>query len=152
MTSTAPDGGTTIKKTHRDGKTLADEGTSQVNKAWTYQIGTDGRMTTTVAEGPRWSSATTDWLGRTVITTRPTQAGGTHVENQEYNALGQLVATTNNFPGSRATRYIYGSLGEKIREGLDIDNNGALDLASSDRITETETKIGFVMTGSSQPI
>jgi len=148
ITSTAPDGGSTIKKTHRDGKTSADEGTAQVNKAWAYQIGTDGRLTTTAAEGPRWSSATADWLGRTVATTRPTQAGGTYVETQDYNSAGQLVATSNNFPGSRAIRHVYGALGEKIREGVDMDGNGALDLASSDRITETETKIGFVMSGS----
>jgi RHS repeat-associated protein len=148
-TTTAPDGGTTIKKLHRDGKTSADEGTAQVNKTWTYQVGIDGRVTTTVAEGPRWSAATADWLGRTVVTTRPTQAGGTFVETQEYNSFGQLVATSNTFPGSRAMRYVYNTLGEKIMEGVDMDNNGSLDLASSDRITAFDTRIAIVLGGSS---
>ena len=148
VTATAPDGGTTIKKSHRDGRLSADEGTAQVNKTWAYQVGVDGRLTTTVAEGTRWISTTADWLGRTVATTRPTQAGGTYVETQDYNSSGQLVATANSFSGSRPTRYVYNSLGERIREGVDMDNNGTLDLASTDRITETDTKIGFVMTGS----
>ena len=38
-----------------------------------------------------------------------------------------------------STLYEYNDLGEQIRSGLDMNNNGTLDLASMDRITESET-------------
>jgi RHS repeat-associated protein len=144
VTTTAPDGGTVISKTHRDGKTFAAEGTAQVTRQWTWQVAVDGRLNSTVSEGPRWTTTTTDWLGRTVASSRPDTLGGTFVESQVYNAAGQLTSTASSFPGSKPTRYVYGSLGELVMKGLDLDNNGTLDAASSDRIEAYDTRYSFI--------
>jgi hypothetical protein len=54
-----------------------------------------------------------------------------------YNALGQLIRTTAT--GAPDTLYEYNDLGEQFRSGTDVNNNGILDLAGPDRITESRT-------------
>lgn len=114
-----------------------------MNRTTTHTVSSDGRLTTTVNEGPRWTATVADWLGRIVESHRPAETGGTFVETRSYNTLGQHVSTATNLPGSRPYRYVYDNLGKKSMEGLDLDDSGALEPASSDRITTYETAYAF---------
>jgi hypothetical protein len=47
----------------------------------------------------------------------------------------QLIRSTAT--GAPDTLYEYNDLGEQFRSGTDVNNNGRLDLAGPDRVSET---------------
>jgi len=110
-----------------------------VIKSWSdHGVNTDGTRWTqsfTGSQGlasPSWQKTTTDLLGRSILAERPGY-GGTVVSNAfAYNVKGQVTLTTGS--QQPATLYEYDDLGQQTRSGLDINNNGVLDLAGPDRV------------------
>jgi hypothetical protein len=78
-------------------------------------------------------------LGRTITQTQSAYNGGTSVQQSTYNTLGQLIKKTKT--GQSATLYQYDGLGQLQYSGLDVNNNGQLDLGGTDRITETRSQV-----------
>ena len=64
---------------------------------------------------------------------------GTIVQQNFYNNKNQLIKKTQT--GSAPTLFEYDILGNSVRRGSDIDNNDILDLASNDRISDTDITI-----------
>ncbi|MFZ4396621.1 MAG: RHS repeat-associated core domain-containing protein, partial [Kiritimatiellia bacterium] len=102
--------------------------------------GTSWTITYTGPRGsnsPMWQKSTTDLLGHTIRTERPGFGGVILTNASFYNTLGQLIRTTA--PGQADTLYVYNELGQQLRSGLDVNGNGTLDLASMDRIQESDS-------------
>ncbi len=139
-TVTRPGNVTEISERYIDGRTKSITGTGVIPRYYSYGINADGTRWTQVNTGnessPMWEKTTTDMVGRTIKVERP---GFTNVEitANYYDHMGRLIKTTS--PGQADTLYAYDELGNQVQSGLDVDNNGSLELASNDRITESET-------------
>jgi len=106
-----------------------------------------GPAFTTVYTGPAglaspvWQKTTTDLLGRTIRTESPgfsvSSVPFVATNSSFYNSLGQLIRTTST--GQADTLYVYDSLGQQFRSGLDLNRNGILDLSGPDRVSESFT-------------
>jgi len=96
------------------------------------------------SNSPQWEKSTTDLLGRTVSTEKPGFTG-TEITTNYYDATGRLVKTST--PGMANTLYEYDEMGNQVRSGLDVNGNGALDSAATDRINESST--AYVTNGGS---
>ena len=70
--------------------------------------------------------------------------GGTQTVEYTYDTKGQLTKVEST--GQADTLYEYDELGNRTRSGLDVNENGILDLASADRIQETDSR--YVESGS----
>lgn len=145
QTTTAPDTGTTIVETYRDGSPKSTTGTAVVPQYYSYSVESDGRKLTQVNVGAynstRLQKTWTDKLGRPVKLEKPgfSQSNqAAYVEEQFYHATtGQLVKSTRT--GMAASLYEYNALGLLRRSGLDVTNSGdTLVLASMDRIADTD--------------
>jgi YD repeat-containing protein len=134
-------GATTITDRYKDGRIKSVNGTAVIPKYYTYGVNTDGtqwtQVNTATATSPRYVKTTTDALGRVIKTESPAFGGGTIVSESFYNDKGQLLKTTQT--GLADTLYVYDEVGNVIRSGLDINADGALTLASTDRISDSET-------------
>lgn len=112
-----------------------------------YAVLGDGTRVTTVrnasSSSPAYERTVTDMLGRTLRLERPGFGGTLEVTAHTYDARGFLVRTTTT--GLGATVYEYDELGNQVRSGIDVNKNGALDLASMDRIQESDTR--FISVG-----
>jgi RHS repeat-associated protein len=76
-----------------------------------------------------------DWLGRQTLRQVPSPTGSGYTDQAwHYNSSGQLWKHTRT--GAAATLYSYDTMGQLFREGLDLNANDTLDLASDDRITD----------------
>lgn len=141
-TVTRPDGSTTIDATYRDGRVLSKTGSGVVAEYMTYGVESDGRSWTRkdvgIASSPRWEKAWTDWMGKPLRKERPGFTGQANIveESLYETTTGRLYKTTKT--GFAPTRFEYDRMGNVIRNGLDVNDNG-LELASSDRITEKES-------------
>jgi len=141
-TMTAPDGSTQIQSLYLDGQLASKTGTGVVPEYYTYSIqSSDGQKITQInsatSTSTRLVKTWTDWLGRTTRTEHPGFSGTSQpvfFEQNTYNTTTGLLARTDHTVGS-ATLYQYDPLGSLILSGLDVNNNGTLDLASADRIT-----------------
>ena len=135
-----PGGGTETTTLYRDGRVKSVTGTAVVPQYYEYGVNADGSKWTRFFEGSlastRWQQTTVDTVGRTATVERSGYAG-TLVERSHYNALGQLVRVEK--PGQADTIMEYDALSNPVREGLDIDRNGLLEVAGVDRITDTAT-------------
>jgi len=143
VTTTLPNGSTRVTDKHLDGSAKSITGNAQVNQFMSSAVNGDGTTTTTTNLGSsgssRWSAVQTDWLGRTISQTQPAFGGGTFTKQSVYNTLGQMAKTTQT--GMSATLYQYDGLGQLQYAGLDVNNNGQLDLGGTDRITETRSQV-----------
>lgn len=154
--TTTPDGGVIVKTSNLDGSlaSVTDgtpggvtiPGPAVVATYYTYVVESDGQQSVQVnlgsATSPRFTKTWTDLLGRTSKSLKPgfsQTSQADYIEENTYSmSTGQLTKTTRT--GYTApTRYEYNTLGQMVRSGLDIDNDGDLELASMDRITDTET-------------
>ncbi len=149
------DGSTVVTVLHRDGRPLSTTGTGVVATYYAYGIESNGvttgqrwhKVSTASSSSLRWKKAWTDWLGRTVKTEAPGFTGQPNVVTESvYDQLtwptavsvpGRLLKTTTT--GYAPTLQSYNFLGQLVRTGLDYDNNGRLDLASNDRVTDIES-------------
>ena len=136
-TVTRPDGATQISTRHLDGRTRSTTGTAATAQYYTYGFNTDGSRWTQVnydaPDGPMWQRTVTDMLGRAILVEKPG-----HITENTYDAQGRLVRTSQT--GQADTLYVYDELGNAIQSGLDIDANGVLEPASTDRISATDTR------------
>ncbi len=147
-TITRPGGATEITENYMDGRVKSITGTGVVAKYYEYGATSSGLQWTLVRTGadnsPAWERITTDFLGRTFRTEKPTYDGNTLATESTYSAAGQVVKTRsyiveNSTAVAAPTLYEYDELGSGTRSGLDVNGNDALDLASSDPISDTET-------------
>ncbi len=143
VTTTLPNGGTQIADRHLDGTSKSATGTAAISQYYGCAVNADGTISCQTNIGSststRVATTTTDWLGRSIAQVAPGFGGGTLKSQAFYNSMGQLIKTVQ--PGMTPTLYQYDNLGELQYSGLDVDNNGVLDLAGMDRITQTRTQI-----------
>lgn len=156
-TTTQPDGGTVIETAYLDGRPYSKKGTGVVAQYFTYGVDAAtanrwARVNSGTANSPRWQQTYTDWAGRTVAVVKPTFGStatsfdGTFTSPSIFlqqsiyddvaghTSTGHLITAIET--GKAPTRYTYDALGQANRWGLDVNNNGTIDLASSDRIAE----------------
>ena len=142
VTVTNPGGFSTIRLYYCDGQLSAITGDAQVAEYFDYGVNTDGSLWQKVniggADSARWEKSTTGLLKQSIKNER-SGFNGTIVQQNFYNAKKQLVRTTQT--GLAPTLFEYDALGNVVRSGLDVDNNGTLDLVSDDRITDVEISI-----------
>jgi RHS repeat-associated protein len=140
-----PGGATEVTARYQDGRTKSITGTDVVASYYEYGVNADGTQWTKVLIGGpaslRWEKTTIDILGRTIRTEKPGFIGIESTENY-YNTKGQLVKTTTS--GLADTIYEYDELGNQVRNGLDVDHSGALEIASNDRITESDSLFALI--------
>lgn len=170
MTATDPLGNTTVETRNLDGTLASVTGTATVAKYFSYGVETDGRQWTQANLGTsssvRWEKSWVDRLGRPTRLERPGFTGqSNYVEEHTYHATTGLRTKTTR-TGYASTLYTYDPLGQLARSGLDIDDNGTLDLASNDRITDTDRSFenwnsqwwvraqttGYLTAGSATPV
>jgi RHS repeat-associated protein len=147
-TITLPGGATRVTDNYFDRRTKSVLGSAVVNQLFDYGVNADGTQYTQDfigSEGinsPRWAKTTTDWLGRRIKVEKPSFVSGTHLlQISIYNSLGQVQTESVMAGGSRLIAdklYEYDALGNHIRVGFDVDLNGTLTAASSDRIVESD--------------
>ncbi len=139
MVRTRPDGGTEITERYHDGRTKSVTGTATVPQFYSYGLESGGLRWTVVHRGssnsPIWEKTVTDGRGRAMRTEHP-GFGGVVVTNRfHYDPAGRLVRT--EFGDGRPDQLtVYDELGAVVRSGVDVNDNGTLDLSSSDRINE----------------
>jgi RHS repeat-associated protein len=136
-TVTRPGNITEITTRYIDGRTKSITGTGVTARHYTYGVNADGTQWSQVATGSAMVQRTiTDLLGRTIRTEQPGYQGTLVAENH-YDSAGRLERTSTT--GQADTLYAYDELGNQTASGLDIDANGLLEPASTDRISLTAT-------------
>ncbi len=150
-TVTHPDGSQTITERYRDGRVKRVSGTAVIEQDYDYDIATiqlDGEdvvvetttrtVTATDQSATRQTQTSRDGLGRTRTEAWPAYPNGTLTTFREYfyDDVGRLSRATQ--PGLADVLYEYDALGNVSATGLDVNNNGALDRSSTDRIYESD--------------
>ncbi len=139
-TITYPGGGEKITATYLDGRLKSITGSAVVHRFYQYGVNPDGsqwvKEIIAKEDSPRFVKTTRDMLGRIIQTQRPGYEAS-QITRYHYNRLGQLVKITNS--GLPDNLIEYDELGRQTRNGFDLNDNGRLDLASMDRIQETNT-------------
>ncbi|MDR1284423.1 MAG: type IV secretion protein Rhs [Opitutaceae bacterium] len=147
-TATFPHGGTKTETLTRDGRVDSVTGSAVVPEYYAYAIQSDGRLITrqsiATSSSSRYIRTWTDWLGRAVHIETPPPPGQSAViaEDHTYNARGLLTKIARS-GGFAPILYEYDTIGNLLRSGLDLNANGILDIAGTDRITETDTQIAL---------
>jgi RHS repeat-associated protein len=147
VTVTLPTGATQITDRWLDGSPKTVGGTGVVGEYHRVTIGSGGVLVkeaytlrssdvSSPTSAPRWSKVTTDWAGRTIKEERPGPSSGTITRQYFYDSVGHLVKTTET--GLADTLTEYNAWQQAYRTGLDLNADGDLDVALSDRITETD--------------
>ncbi len=149
-TVTHPNTSTTTTTLHKDGKISTVTGTAQPAKTYTYGYDTSGtysgclwakEVTGSAATKP-WVTRYVDWLRRPAKTVRPTfKNAGTLAHEYHYdNSTGQLTQETlRNGSGvvvAPGKAYWYDGFGWLVREAMDTNGNGAVDIASDHNAVE----------------
>lgn len=138
-----PGGAEEITRTHHDGSLRSYTGSGVIDRFYRYGVNPDGSRFTTVYlgtdNGPRWETTTRDLLGRIVRSEKPGCAAPI-VTTSVYDDRNRLIGTATT--GTVPTRTDYDELNVAIMTGLDVDGNGRLEQASSDRIEERRS--GYV--------
>ncbi|MCC5807456.1 MAG: RHS repeat-associated core domain-containing protein [Opitutales bacterium] len=137
-----------LEQYHLDGRPQWVIGNAIVPRYFSYSVLSGGnlRSTESVASSssPRWSAVTSDWLGRETERRAPNINGGDLVATFDYYGPGEGGDTAKlrkvTAPGRNPVLFQYDNLGRLWRQGLDVHNNGSLDPASLDRVTDFETK------------
>ena len=142
-----PGGATDIIDKYLDGEMKSVTGSAAVARYFDIGVNADGTRWTQSFVGnsglssPRWTKTTVDWIDRVVSVERPSFTGTNVIKTSFYNTLSQLQKETT-FAGATKliadTLYEYDELGRAIRTGLDVNSDGALTLASTDRLTESD--------------
>lgn len=138
-TTTLPTSATRIESIYRDGRPESISGTGV--HPLKYQYGTTSDGETLIQEikigsggvETEWVKSYGDMAGRPA---RTVYAGG-GVEKNFYNNRGQLVRKVD--ADGVVTVFGYDTLGELVKEGIDLNGNGIAD--SSDRLTETQKSV-----------
>lgn len=143
VTVTRPGHPAEVTTYYRDGRVKSVTRGGVRAEAHTYDL-TAGKLRTTTVSGPVGSTRQVqtiyDLLGRQAEVIRPAFGGGTVSTIYSYDTVGRLFKVAA--PGQAPTLYEYDELGAVARTGLNFADGGTeqLDLAGSDRITETVTE------------
>ena len=139
-TITYPGGAERMTETYLDGRLKAVSGSAVVARFYTYGVNPDGSQWTREAiareDSPRYTITTRDMLGRIISVEKPGYEVA-QITRYHYNRIGQLVKITQT--GMPDTLIEYDELGQQKRKGFDLNSNGTLDPASSDRLEERAT-------------
>lgn len=148
-TTTAPDGGTRIEDFNVDGSIAAVAGTAAASRIYRYGVEGGGEFVQEYRPAERadepgfggplpteWTKTCRDFLGRPW---RVEYADGA-AEFSHYNARGQLVRQVD--ADSVTILYAYNNLGVRETTAIDLNGNGQIDEAGSDRIVRVVTSIG----------
>ncbi len=142
-TITKASGATVVQTLNVDGRITSVTGAGVVPVYHTYGVESSSgqryaQLNSGTSSSPRWSKRWVDWMGRQVKTQHPGYTGQDAVTQEFlYDAVGRLTRATRT--GYAAQLFEYNTLSQLKRAGLDVDGNNSLDLASSDRITESDT-------------
>lgn len=141
VTTTRPDGSTVVETSYLDGRTRYVTGSAV--HAVSYDYGVDDRGRYTVEYGgpdtnnPMRVKTWRDMLGREWRVEYP---DGYAVETR-YDNGGRVVAVTDGYVTQLTG---YNGKGEAYRSAVDLDRDGNIGEAGSDRITEVETGYGLI--------
>jgi len=142
VTVTLPGGFQRITADYCDGQRRTVTGDAAVAQYFDYGVNADGSRWSKIFAGSatsaRWNKITTNLL-EDRIKQEASGYNGTITTQHTFNTLGQQIKTGTT--GKADTLYVYDELGNLIRTGLDVNGNGVLDLASTDRIQDTETTL-----------
>lgn len=139
-TTTNPDGGTAIEVSARDGSRLSVGGTAAAPHSFEYGVETGNLFAKDIAHGvdsgglptsTEWTKTFTDFAGRTFKTVYADSA----TMQSFYNAAGQLDRQVD--PDGVTTLFAYNARGEQEVIALDLNTNGTIDYAGTDRVTRT---------------
>jgi len=141
-TTTFPDGGTKVETLYRDGTKKSVTGTAVPDVNYTCAFDGSGFRNTTETLTTGQSTVTAcDWLGRTRTVSSATYSGGTRVVTSNYNSYGQLANQDTTSGSSRISPthlFSYDTYGRLLRDALDANSNGSIDLSSDFGIKEYE--------------
>jgi YD repeat-containing protein len=148
QTTTYPGGATKVVTKNLDETPISITGTAQVPTYYAYTLASSGFLSVQQNLGSstshNWSVVQTDWLGRKVTVqspnptvANPTPTSGSVTTAYTYDSLGQLTEIST--PGLAATLYSYTPMGALEMTAVDVNGNGTIDLAGTDRITQTDT-------------
>ncbi|MDR4507767.1 MAG: hypothetical protein MRJ65_05940 [Candidatus Brocadiaceae bacterium] len=132
-TTTLPNDLTQIRTYAQDGSLLSISGTGAHPVNYEYGVEADGFFTKEIKVGPQgaateWTKTYEDILGRPYKTLFPDGS----FQISSYNSLGQLVKETD--PDGVIRLYQYNGRGEQEYEAIDMNRNGVIDFAGTDRI------------------
>lgn len=138
---TLPGGTERIVENYLDGRAQSITGSAGVPSFFEHGINPDGTKWELQRIGgtnaPMWIKATKDGFRRISKIEKPSPTGsGLWTQRNHYNNKGQLIRMEQS--GLADTLYEYDQLGRVFRSGLDMDGNGTLDLAGTDRVQETD--------------
>jgi hypothetical protein len=151
-TSSYPDGGTRIETFYKDGNPMTLSGTAVRPLRWSYGLDLDGetdggsqiylpysREWKESASGTdlgEWAQRFTDFAGRASRVRFSADTGDANpMTINYYNSKGQLNRSDD--PDGIITLYQYNNRGELEYQAVDINQNGVIDFAGTDRITRT---------------
>ena len=151
QTTTRADGSTIITTDYVDGHKYSVTGTGTVPEYHTHGVETSTplsgfrwyQVNVGTSSSPRWEKSWKDWAGRPIKSEHPGFTGQPNIVEEQFystasnSSRGHPIKSTKT--GFAATLFEYNSMAQAIRSGIDYDGSGTLDLASSDRITETDS-------------
>ncbi len=148
-TTTNPDGGTSIQEYNLDGSLTNLTGTAVEPVTYVYgsasfngancfysqeiKLNTDGTQST------EWTRNYTDPVGRPAGIAYAASGYTYPASHSYYNELGQLTNSVD--PDGVSTLCAYNGKGEQIFSAIDMDQDGVIDFAGSDRITWTTNDV-----------
>jgi RHS repeat-associated protein len=140
-TTTYPNQATSTQIHYPDGTLYKVTGTGpQRPREYAYGVvsGGGGEHTTETRNNTttEWVRTERDMLGRVVRVVYP---GASVQATSHYNTLGQLVKSED--PDQVTTLYAYNARGEREVTALDMDRDGVIDYAGTDRITTTVASV-----------
>jgi RHS repeat-associated protein len=141
VTTTFADGSTSVETSYRDGRLKSLSGTA-VHPVC-YDSGADETgCFNVVYYGPdtnaaEWVKSYVNLLGDPCLTVYPDG----YCRTNRYDDQGRPAGNSDGIT-TRLTQY--NDSGEPFRTAVDMDGSGAIDVAGSDRITETESSFGAV--------
>lgn len=142
-TITLPGGGTRVESVYKDGRPKSVSGSAVPDSTTSYTFLSTGFLKTTSTTAGQTVVENKDWLGRVDSTETATWNSATRIAKNNYNTLGQLASQdvkVNNVKVALSHLYQYDSYGRLYREGLDADNNGALDPTADFGVKEYENQ------------
>ncbi|WP_448581171.1 LamG-like jellyroll fold domain-containing protein, partial [Thermaurantiacus sp.] len=143
VTTTQRDGSTMIESYQRDGQLKQRSGTGVHPVAYEYGVDAQGQWTKEIrlgASGAR-TEWTTTWHNMSGHPIRIAHADGAF-ETMAYDHAGRLIRRAD--ADGITQLFAYNARGEQSMAALDADRDGAIGLASVDRVTLTDRSVVLV--------
>jgi RHS repeat-associated protein len=138
--TTFPDGGTLVEDAYRDGRPWAITGTAVAAACFVYGVDTAGPFTVEYrgadTNATEWVKSWQNQLGQPARVAYPDG----YTRETRYDARGRATAEADGFTTNLTE---YNGLGEAHRSAVDMNGNGAIDLAGPDRVGETEAGYAY---------